>query len=114
MKKADDEKVYYSNTDIARLNVSTIFLRPLSIVEANKLRNKPTGVLLMNGDFIEGELNSLDDKLIIISPTPLLKQINVAGFLTTPDPPSDLSRSLLPLTSSLHLHISLLSVAVPR
>lgn len=67
VKKVDGEKVYYSNTGIARLNVSTIFLRPLSIVEANKLRNKPTGVLLMNGDFIEGALNSLDDKLITIS-----------------------------------------------
>ncbi len=67
VEKVDDEKVYHSNVAIVRPNVSTVFFRPLSVVEVNKMNNKPAGVLLMNGDFVEGELRSMDQKEVVVS-----------------------------------------------
>ena len=67
VEKMDDEKVYYSNVAIVRPNVSTVFFRPLSVVEVNKMNNKPAGVLLMNGDFVEGELRSMDQNEVVVS-----------------------------------------------
>ena len=59
--------VFVGNTQLERKNISTLFLRPLSIFETRTLTGKPAGALLMDGTFTKGKLLRLDNNIITIS-----------------------------------------------
>ena len=66
VKTIDADKVFYNNTSISRANVSIVLLQKLTIPKARTLDGSPPGLLLQNGDFVEGKITAMNKDTITI------------------------------------------------
>ncbi len=67
VERIDAAKIHFAKGSLARKDLCAIFLRPLSMLDAKKLFEKPGGALLMDGSFTEGKLLSLNDQTVTVS-----------------------------------------------
>ena len=67
VERIDAAKIHFAQGSLVRKDLSAIFLRPLSMLAAKKLFEKPGGALLMDGSFTEGKLLSLNDQTVTVS-----------------------------------------------
>ena len=67
VERIDQDKIHFEVGSLARKDLSAIFLRPLSILDAKKLHKKPGGALLMDGGFTEGKLMSVKNGVVTVS-----------------------------------------------
>ena len=68
---ADDSSVKFSKGTyperISTINVSRIVMRPVPVKYRNRITDNRTGVLLANGDFVEGQMQSLDNDTLVLN-----------------------------------------------
>jgi len=79
VSKVDDARIFFAKAKLSRLNASALFLKSLTLAEANRLHGKPAGVLLLNGDFVHGELRALDKGAVTINSIQFGLRIYEAG-----------------------------------
>ena len=65
--KVDDARIFFGKTTLSRLDASALFLKSLTLAEAKRLHGKPAGVLLLNGDFVHGELRALNERTLTLN-----------------------------------------------
>ena len=67
----DDSSVKFSKGTyperISTINVSRIVMRPVPVKYRNRITDNRTGVLLANGDFVEGQMQSLDNDMLVLN-----------------------------------------------
>ena len=65
--KVNDARIHFGKTTLSRLDASALFLKSLTLAEAKRLHGKPAGVLLLNGDFVHGELRGLNERTLTLN-----------------------------------------------
>ena len=67
LEKLDFRAVHVKGAQLPRLEVSTLFMRALSLGQAQKLNTTKRGVLLMDGVYTSGKVMKIDAEKIYVS-----------------------------------------------